>query len=53
MIGEELCQCVPRNHVLWLTLTCLFLVTAVVEVAVRGIWYDEQLLVLGVGVGDS
>ena len=23
---------------------------AIVEVAVRGIWYDEQLLVLGIGI---
>ena len=50
ILGEKLCQLIPRNHVLGLTLTCLFLVAAIVEVAVRGIWYDEQLLVLGVGI---
>ncbi len=50
ILGEKLCQLIPRNHVLGLTLTCLFLVAAIVEVAVRGIWYDEQLLVLWVGI---
>ena len=34
-----------------MTLTSFFLIAAVVEVAVRGIGYDEQLLVLGVGIG--
>ena len=51
ILGEKLCQFIPRNHVLGLTLTCLFLIAAVVEIAVRGIGYDEQLLVLGIGVG--
>ena len=46
ILGEKLCQLIPRNHVLGLTLTCFFLVAAIVEVAVRGIWYDEQLLEL-------
>ena len=39
ILGEKLCQLIPRNHVLGLTLTCLFLVATIVEVAVRGIWY--------------
>ena len=50
ILGEKLCQLIPRNHVLGLTLTCLFLVATIVEVAVRGIWYDQQLFVLWVGV---
>ena len=48
ILGEKLCQLI--NHVLGLTLTCLFLVATIVEVAVRGIWYDKQLLVLWVGI---
>ena len=50
---EKRCQLIPRNHVLGLALTCLFLVAAIIEVAVRGIGDDEQLLVLRVGVGDN
>ena len=50
ILGEKLCQLIPRNHVLGLPLTSLFFVAAIVEVAVRGIWYDEQLLVLGIGI---
>ena len=51
VLGEKLCQCVPGNHVLGLTLAGLLLIAAVVEVAVLSIGDDEQLLVLRIGVG--
>ena len=31
---EKRCQLIPRNHVLGLALTCLFLVAAIIEVVV-------------------
>ena len=51
ILGKKVCQLIPRNQILGLPFTCLFLIPAIVEVAMRGIGDDEQLLVLGVRVG--
>ena len=48
---EELSELVPRNEVLGLTLARQLRISAVVEVAMRGAGDDEQLLVLGIGIG--
>ena len=48
---KESSQFVPRNHILWLALSCEFRISTVVEVAMRGIGDDEQLFVLWHGIG--
>lgn len=53
ILSEEPCQLVPGYHVLLFALPCLFRVTSVVEVAMRGSGYDEQLLVLRMRIGGA
>ena len=50
ILCEKLSQLVPRNQVLWLTLTYQFRISAIIEVAMRGIGDDEQLLILWIGI---
>ena len=48
---EESLQFIPRNHILWLALTNRLSESTIIEVAMRGSWNDEQLLVLRHGIG--